>query len=162
MRWYKFGWFYGIVLCSVAEPSNNTPDAFPRTYRVYGALYDILLCVVIVCFGLVWLCVLGYIFSPSLFFNSISPNAVFWRPLVDAHVARSMGVVLSMPSSSILTVCGGSDTTRNGPSARASSLLHVAFAIAFAECVDAAKIDSRSTSTMPPGLNVGMTCTSLS
>lgn len=55
------------------------------------------------------------------------------------------------------------DTTRNCPGVRVSSLLYVVFAIAFAEKYDAAANNNGwSTSIMSPGVTVGVTRSSLS
>lgn len=86
--------------------------------------------------------------SLSLVCNSMSPNAVFWWALYVAHSARSINIVLGIPSTLIVGVCGYTDTTRNSPTVSANSLLYVLFFIAFAKRVAAAESGDWSTRAM--------------
>lgn len=79
-----------------------------------------------------------------------------------ACVARSMEIMLELPSSYIVRVCVCTDNMRNGPSARRSNLLYVVFAIACAEVVAVANNINRSTDIILHGAILSFVFTSLS
>lgn len=153
---------FDIVLCSVAVPSDSVPNVFFRVYMTYNVLYDILPIGIDGRTGLHRMCVLEDTITTVAGFISMSRSVASWLTLVGARIVRSIAIGLRMSFSQFVRVCCCSDTIWNGPSARASNLLYVVFAIASAECVAVAESAGRSTSSMSHGVNVQLECTELS
>lgn len=86
-----------------------------------------------------------------------TPNATW-----SAHVAQSIYIVLLMPSSSIVRVCGWMAITRNDPTVQESSSLNAALDITLVEFVAAVECICWTTETMSPGANIGLSWTHFS
>lgn len=82
-----------------------------------------------------------------------------WRTPAGAQAAKQTAILLKIPSTSNLRVCGCSHTTRNGSCARVSTFLYLTFNILFPECVAVVESDGWSTNSMSTGVNIKVTQT---